>query len=187
VIRRLASLAPLVPIAVLTGGCALEAYTPSQLAPERGLVPPQITIEVPARENIAAEWQLPPTSPWAPYEKLTLISVLGASPAPAMLPDVRAMDDVQRASSAATVIARAGVPTDTMWVVDLRGAASVAFGAALSRQSATSIAAIPTFNNWPGENELVPAEEALAALVMMAPKLPSPTDANTRPLFMLDA
>ena len=185
--RRIASFAPLVPIALLTGGCVEEAYTPSELLPERALPTQEITTEIPARENVAARWQLPTTSPWSPYEKLTLLSVLGASPAPATLPNVHAMDDVNRAAIAATCVARAGMPNNTMWIVDLPGAASVAFGATLSRESSTSVATVPTFNNWPADDELVPAEEALAGLVMMAPKLPSPTDVSARPVFMLDS
>ena len=73
-----------------------------------------------------------------------------------------------------------------MWVVDLRGAASVAFGASMRAIAAEPVSNVPTFNNWPAENELVPAEEALSALVSFAPRLPN-ADVGTRPIFLLDS
>jgi hypothetical protein len=81
------------------------------------------------------------------------------------------------------------MPNDALWIVDLRGAASVAFGAALSRYSSTRIAPVMTFNNWPAENEVVPAEQTLAALATMAPKQAGTTTAGERsiPVFLLDA
>ena len=57
-----------------------------------------------------------------------------------------------------------------MWVVDLRGAASVAFGATLSQRLARPVAPVMTFNNWPADCEVVPAEQTLAALVAMRPR-----------------
>jgi hypothetical protein len=77
-----------------------------------------------------------------------------------------------------------------MWVVDLPGAASVAFAAALSvsisDMSLQPIAPILTFNNWPAANELIPAEETLSALVAMQPRTPS-AEEYAVPVFLLDA
>jgi hypothetical protein len=42
---------------------------------------------------------------------------------------------VQLAALAARRLAAAGVPEDTMWIVDLRGAAWVAFGARFSNDA----------------------------------------------------
>jgi hypothetical protein len=74
-----------------------------------------------------------------------------------------------------------------MWIVDLRGAASVAFGATLSRQSFQPVAPVLTFNNWPAENEVVPAEQTLSALVSMAPRALPAGEVQAAPVFLLDA
>ena len=89
--------------------------------------------------------------------------------------------------AAARFAARDGLPPDTMWVVDLPGEASVAFGTALAQSAREPVSLVPTFNNWPAKNELVPAEETMAALATM---LPPPVDASrgpSRPVFLLDA
>ena len=78
-------------------------------------------------------------------------------------------------------------PTTPAWFVDLAGAASIAFADALSHASRASIAAIPTFNNWPAENELVPAEQTLTAMIQMPPRLPADDDVSARPMFLLDS
>jgi hypothetical protein len=43
-----------------------------------------------------------------------------------------------------------------------------------------------TFNNWPADNESIPAEETLSALVTMQPRLPAGRQPSV-PVFMLDA
>jgi len=73
-----------------------------------------------------------------------------------------------------------------MWLVDMRGAASVAFGAALSNLSPEAVTPILTFNNWPAELEVVPAEETLSALVAMRPTHRAAPDGG-QPVFLLDA
>jgi hypothetical protein len=103
------------------------------------------------------------------------------------LPDVMSLDVVPRAQAAARQVAADGLPADTMWIVDMRGAASVAFGVTLSQAAREQVSLVPTFNNWPAEDELVPAEETLSALATMAPKLPDETAGATRPVFLLDA
>ena len=50
------------------------------------------------------------------------------------LPRVAELDVVIEAEQAARVVANVGLPEDTMWMVDLRGAASVAFGAAHAKR-----------------------------------------------------
>ena len=80
------------------------------------------------------------------------------------MPDINGLDVVRRAQAAASRLATQGVPPDTMWVIDLRGAASVAFGATLSQEASRPVAPVMTFNNWPADNEVVPAEQTLAAL-----------------------
>jgi hypothetical protein len=74
-----------------------------------------------------------------------------------------------------------------MWIVDARGAASVAFATSLTASAPGSLVAVPTFNNWPADEELVPAEETLAAMVFMRPRLPAPDVTRTRPVFVLDS
>ncbi|MDB4995593.1 MAG: hypothetical protein JWM74_3025, partial [Myxococcaceae bacterium] len=85
-------------------------------------------------------------------------------------------------------LASTGLPHDTLFVVDLRGAASVAFGASMSRWWHERVANVLTFNNWPADDELIPAEETLAALVAMQPILPQGApDSPSVPVFLLDA
>jgi hypothetical protein len=49
------------------------------------------------------------------------------------------------------------------------------------------VSLVTTFNNWPADNELVPAEETLAALVTMQPNLGADDEAGACPVFLLDA
>jgi hypothetical protein len=176
------------PIALLTAACTDRPTTPSGYAEDwsdQG-APPQI-VALPSQGEAIARWQLPPTNVWARYEKYTLMSALDAVPRTAPLPDVTQLEVVQRATSAAARVASAGLPNDTMWVLDMRGAASVAFGAELSRASREPVALVPTFNNWPAENEMIPAEETLSALIAFSPRPTDPGATSTRPVFLLDA
>jgi hypothetical protein len=142
---------------------------------------------VPARDDVLARWELPSTSPWLPYEKLTLPSVLADTRTPLWMPEIEQLDEVRLARSAAMRVAQDGLPRDTAWFVDLSGAASIAFASTLSRYAAAPIAAVPTFNNWPAENELVPAEETLTAMITSPPRLPGPGDVGVVPVFLLDS
>jgi hypothetical protein len=118
---------------------------------------------------------------------MTLFASLEDTPQNGLLPDVGEMASVKAAAAAAAQLAQTGIPDDAMWVVDLRGAASVAFGTYLSNLSQKPVSLVPTFNNWPAQNELVPAEETLSALVTMRPRLPDILQTSTRPVFLLDA
>jgi hypothetical protein len=177
------------PVALLSAACATRPWTPSvSVAYWAQDVPPSVNVALPSYPEAALRWQLPPENPWARWQKMTLLSALDAgAPQSAPLPDVRKLDVVSDAENAAARIAAAGLPPDTMWIADLRGAASVAFGAALSRASREPVAPVLTFNNWPAENEFIPAEETLSALVAMQPRLPQPSDQATRPVILLDA
>src|SRR5579859_396121 len=131
---------------------------------------------LPSFSQVSARWLLPATSPWAPYQKTTLLAALDEGERVASLPPIEELEGVSDAREAANTVATVGLPPDTMWVVDLRGAASVAFGAALSLGSRAPVAPVLTFNNWPAEREMVPAEETLAALVAMQPLRSGRTD-----------
>ena len=181
--NRLVALAP---VALLTTACGVR--TPATALDVRGVASPSVReMDLPSDHEAIASWQLPPSSPWARYEKLTLLTYLADTPVRAVMPDVDALDVVRRAELAAGRVAAAGVPSDTMWVVDLRGAASVAFGATLSRASFQPVATVMTFNNWPAENEVVPAEQTLAALVTMRPRPLPAGEIQAAPIFLLDA
>ena len=175
-------------IAALTSACASRPWTPSvSVAYWAEEVPITTTGANPDPSNVvAARWQLPTDDPWARYAKLTLISAVDSLPQGVELPDVQQLEIVQDARAAAMQVARVGLPDDAMWVIDLRGAASVAFGATLSQEAHQSVSNVLTFNNWPSEAELVPAEEALAALMTMQPRLPVNASV-THPVFLLDA
>ena len=176
------------PVAVYTSACSFVPFTPSTpVRYDAQTVSAGPSVVVPARPEAMSYWQLPPSNPWAPYEKLTLLSSLDTVPRAAALPNVLALPIVADAQNAAMAVSAAGLPNDTAWFVDLRGAASVVFAAALSHRAGESVSAVLTFNNWPAENELVPAEETLAALLRFAPLLPRPSEVSTRPVFLLDA
>jgi hypothetical protein len=181
--NRLVAIAP---VALLTTACAVR--TPATALDVRGTISPATReMVLPSDVEAIASWQLPPTSPWSRYEKLTLLTYLADVPVTAQMPDVGGLEVVQRAQVAAQRVAACGVPSDTMWVVDLRGAASVAFGAKLSQESWSPVAPIMTFNNWPAENEVVPAEQTLAALVTMRPRPLASAEVQAAPVFLLDA
>jgi hypothetical protein len=175
------------PLAIFGSACALRPWTPSVSVAYWSDSPDVREVQLPARGDVLRLWQLPPNDAWARYAKYTLITALDDSPTNAELPDVTSLDTVARARSAAERIAAAGLPSDTMWIVDLRGAASVAFGVTLSRAAREPVSCVPTFNNWPAEDELIPAEETLSALVTMTPRLPDDGAMGTRPVFLLDA
>ncbi|MFT3766941.1 MAG: hypothetical protein QM820_15695 [Minicystis sp.] len=175
------------PFALLTTACAVRTPA-SALDVDRGdALPDTRSMELPAEGEVLASWQLPAQVPWSRYEKLTLLTYLADKPVTAEMPDVAALDVVRRANAAAERLALVGLPPDTLWIVDLRGAASVAFGATLSRFSAARVANVLTFNNWPAENEVVPAEQTLAALVTMRPRPLAAGDERVVPVFLLDA
>jgi hypothetical protein len=180
--------AAVLPVAFLAG-CSLRPWTPSTVVAYWGDdTPNPQSFTVPSQTEALARWQLPATNPWGRYSKYTLLTVLDSVPRSITLPDISQLEVVVKADAAAYRVSQAGLPQDAMWMVDLRGAASVTFGASLSRRAREPVACVPTFNNWPAENELIPAEEALAALTVgMQPRLPQATDVATRPVFMLDS
>jgi hypothetical protein len=176
----------LAPFALLSTACAVR--TPATaLDAQSDVAPDTRELVLPSDTEAIAAWQLPTASPWSRYEKLTLLTYLADQPVTARMPDVSQLEVVQRAEQAAKRLAMVGVPENSLWIVDLRGAASVAFGATLSKHSYRPIAPVMTFNNWPAELEVVPAEQALAALVTMRPKPLSPSEDGAIPVFMLDA
>jgi hypothetical protein len=131
---------------------------------------------------------LPATSPWSGYAKYTLLTALEEAPAVADLPDLEALDEVRHARAAGARVAMHGLPDGVLWVADMRGAASVAFGNALASVSpGGAVSLVPTFNNWPAPNELVPAEETLAAMLAMLPTWQTEGGRGTQPVFLLDA
>ena len=175
------------PVALLTGACMPEPWTPAAVvAYSEEPVPEPVGIQLPPQHQAMERWLLPPGQPWAPWTKATLLSALDEQPRPEPenLPDVRGLEVVHRAQSAAANLARDGLPPGTLWIADLRGAASVAFVATLSAY--TPVAPVLTFNNWPADEEVVPAEETLAALLLYAPYMPK-ADTPATPVFALDA
>jgi hypothetical protein len=128
-------------------------------------------------------WALPETDPWSRFQKMTLLTSLDDMDAATPLPDTNALDVVQNARATARRVGAAGIPEDTLFIVDLRGPASVAFGAELSRASASPVSLVLTFNNWPSDDEIVPAEETLSSLVANAPR----ANGGGAPVFLLDA
>jgi glutathionylspermidine synthase len=158
------SVLAMAPVAMLSMGCMMR--TPATALDAQGVPTADLRVmAVPAKADAIAAWQLPPTASWSPYEKLTLLTCLADTTAIANVPDVTQFQVVRHASAAATRLAEAGVPAGTLWVVDSQGAASVVFGATLSQLSARPIAPVLTFNNWPADKEVVPAEQTLSALL----------------------
>jgi hypothetical protein len=200
-------------VALFGAACVPHVYTPASSAEFWANDPgPMRQVFVPDYGYVAAAWQVPPESPWSPYAKYTLLSALNdigtapqttppspLSPLPdgsplaqpplrnVAMPDVSKLLAVNNAFAAAARVAQIGVPDDAMWVVDLRGAASVAFGAMLSQSAPRPLAVIPTFNNWPADNEMIPTEETLAAMISLYPRRLLPEESNARPVFLLDA
>jgi hypothetical protein len=176
------------PMALLSSACAMRPWTPSvSVAYYAQEIEHTQVATVPSQSDALLRWQVPPGNPWAPYAKQTLLAALGTSGQVEMLPKVSELDIVAKAELAAGRVAALGLPPDALWILDLRGPASVAFGATVSQRATESVTVIPTFNNWPADNEMVPAEETLAALVTLAPRLPAESSGATRPIFMLDA
>jgi len=184
-IRRALLLAP---AALFSAACAFRPWTPAvSVAYWSESVPPSRMVAVPPTADLYARWQLPPGLHWSRYQKMTLLASLEGVTGMRELPDIDALDVVHEAELAAARLGAVGLPDGTLLLVDLRGAASVAFGAALSQRAKESIALVPTFHHWPAPNELIPAEETLAAMLARVPRLPSATDLHARPVFLLDA
>jgi hypothetical protein len=151
-----------------------EGWTEAEVA-QRGV----------SRDDVLRHWYQAADPTWLPYAKYTLLTALDRTPLPSVLAEG---GESQRAAVAATAVARDGLPADVMWVVDLRGADSVAFGTTLSRFAREPVALVPTFNNWPAKNELVPAQETLGALATMLPQaLDGSRPGRSRPVFLLDS
>jgi hypothetical protein len=176
------------PVAVLAAGCGLRPWTPSvSVAFWAEDVPSGREYNVPTSAQLAQAWQPPSDIPWSRYYKGTLVSSVDPLGGTATLPDVSQLQVIAKAEAAAVHVAQGGLPSDTMWVVDLRGAASCAFGSRLSRESPSPVAPIVTFNNWPSTDSVVPAEETLAGLLTFPPKLPPPDAKTAAPVFLLDS
>lgn len=169
-------------------GCTFRPWTPSvSVAYWAEDVPPARATKVPTSEELGRAWQVPASLPWSRYAKPTLIASAAEMQGSATLPDVHALEVVARADAAAARVAKVGLPPGSLWLVDLRGAASCAFGARLSRDAASPVAPVVTFNNWPAAEAVVPAEESLAGLIAFAPKLPPPDATQAHPVFLLDS
>ncbi|MBX3209104.1 MAG: hypothetical protein KF764_28990 [Labilithrix sp.] len=180
----------ILPVALVgVTGCGLRPWTPSvSVAFWSEDVPSLREYAVPSSTELAGRWQIAPESPWARYHKGTLIASVDPMAGRAALPDVRRLEVAARADAAAAHVAAAGLPADTLWLLDLRGAASAAFASRLSRDAREPIAPVVTFNNWPAHDGLVPADETLAGLLTFPPRLPPPeTAAHAHPVFLLDS
>ena len=182
-----ARLGLLFPVALL--GCQMRPWTPSvSVAFWAEDVPGSQDTKLPTGLELAQRWQLPPGSQWANYYKGTLVSAVDPMGGYAQLPAVNELDVIETARAAASNVAKTGLPSGTMWLLDLRGAASCAFAATLSREAKEPVAPVLTFNNWPASMSLVPAEETLAGLVVYPPKpLDAANAANASPVFLLDS
>jgi hypothetical protein len=173
------------PLALFTTGCVTEPWTPSvpvaywsQPVPDGHIASGNVHTA-----DLMQRWALPDTDPWARFQKMTLLTSMDDMDAETKLPETNGLDVVQSARTTARRIGAAGIPRDTMFIVDLRGPASVAFGAELSRASPSPVSLVLTFNNWPSEDEIVPAEETLSALVSDMPR----ANGGGSPVFLLDA
>lgn len=177
----------LTPLALLSSACVVGRPPSDGFLARAEPVPGPRDLFLPSAHRAFAAWQLPADDPWARFSKWTLLASLGDSTSSGQLPDVRSLSVVARAERLGAQLAATGLPPDTMWVVDLRGAASVAFGNAMSHAAPHPVSLVLTFNNWPAAQELIPAEETLAALVTLRPRLPEPSVSGSRPVFLLDA
>jgi hypothetical protein len=173
------------PLAFLASGCFTRPWTPSVSVLYGADVPDLRSVYLPTSQSVAQAWQLAPTDSWAPYQKLTLVSALDTSVTVGSLPDVRNLDVVVAAGAAGSRVGHR-LPARTAWIVDLRGAASVAFGSSLSASAIAPVSCVLTFNNWPADDEMVPAEETLSSLITFSPKAPT-AQQNSLPVFLLDA
>ncbi len=174
------------PLAFLATGCFPESWTPALSVQNGSDVPDLRAVYLPTSQTVAQAWQLAPTDSWAPYQKLTLVSALDTGATIGSLPDVRALDVVNTASAAGERVG-ARLPARTAWIVDLRGAASVAFGSSLSTRATSPASCVLTFNNWPADDEMVPAEETLSSLITFRPAPPLAQSTHSAPIFLLDA
>jgi hypothetical protein len=175
-------------VALLTTACGLRPWTPSvSVAFWAEDVPASRDTALPSSKELAERWELAPDHPWARWSKHTLVSSADALGASASLPDVQRLEVIAKAESAAVRLAQAGLPRDAIFVVDLRGAASCAFAARLSREAKEPVAPVLTFANWPANDAVVPAEETLAGLVAFTPRLPAEGAGEAVPVFVLDS
>jgi len=182
--RRLAALALL---ALPLGGCASTFdKTPSSALDYEDTTPSKSLTAVPPKALVKARWALPASSPWARYEKLDVLAGLQDGVVRSSLPDVFRNETVNSALGAAERLVSRGVPAKTLWIVDMRGAASVAFGATLNRRLPGEVAVIPVFKNQPSSFEVVPARETLAAMTQLSPHEQGGPDAAV-PVILLDA
>jgi hypothetical protein len=172
-------------------GCSLRPWTPSvSVAFWAEDVPDGREYAVPSSSALSQAWHLSPAFRWSRYQKSTLIAAADPMAGRATLPDVRRLEVIAEAEAAAARLAQAGLPAGTMWLLDLRGAASAAFAARLSRDAKEPVAPVVTFNNWPAQEAIIPAEETLAGLLSFAPRLPPPDAdalAGAHPVFLLDS
>lgn len=176
-----------VPILLLAGSCTTARPPSAEFLARAEQIPPPTSMLLPSAQRAFAAWQLPVDDPWSRFHKWTLLSSLGEQVTAGELPDVRSLQVLQRAELLGARLGAAGLPEDTLWIVDLRGAAAVAFGNAVSHSATHPVSLVMTFNNWPADNELIPAEETLAALVTMRPRLPEVGMNGSRPVFLLDS
>jgi hypothetical protein len=177
-----------VTVALLAAGCGLRPWTPSvSVAFWAEDVPAGTDVSLPSSMELARAWQLPSDVAWSRYTKGTLMSAVDPMGSEATLPDVRSLEIVGKAQEAAANVARGGMPANTLWVVDLRGAASCAFASTLSAQAREPVAPVVTFNNWPADESVVPADETLAGLLAFSPKRLPPETTRAAPVFLLDS
>jgi hypothetical protein len=175
-------------VALLAASCGLRPWTPSvSVAFWAQDVPAGREVTLPQSTELARAWQVPSDLAWSSYAKGTLLSAVGPLGDTATLPDVRSLDVITQAESAASNVARGGLPSHTLWILDLRGAASCAFAARLSRDATEPVASVVTFNNWPAEESVVPADETLAGLIAFRPTLPPADATSAHPVFLLDS
>ncbi len=176
-----------VPLFLFAGSCATARPPSLDFLARAESIPAPTSLLLPSAQRAFAAWQLPLDDPWSRFNKWTLLSSLGEQVTVGELPDVRGLGILQRAEALGGLLGAAGLPPDTLWVVDLRGAAAVAFGNAVSHAAPHPVSLVLTFNNWPAQKELIPAEETLAALVTMRPRLPESGISGSRPVFLLDS
>ena len=175
-------------VALLAAGCGLRPWTPSvSVAFWAEDVPAGREMSLPQSAELARAWQVPADVAWSRWSKGTLMSSLDPMGGSATLPDVRTLDVVRDADAAAANIAKVGLPQDTLWLLDLRGAASCAFASRLTRDAREPVAAVVTFNNWPAIESVVPADETLAGLLSFRPTLLPEGTKAAHPLFLLDS
>jgi hypothetical protein len=173
------------PLAAFATGCTERTSLPEAAAPSFDWSGSDYVDEAVSRDEVFRRWQEAVDPTWAPYAKYTLIAALGNVPMPE--PPAMRRHDIERAGSAAWQVAQARLPPDTMWVVDLSGEESVAFGAWLSRSATDAVSLVPTFHNWPARNEVVPAERTMAAMARMLPRAVDRGGGTSVPVFLLDA